>query len=286
MSKVKRFTDAPTLSPARLSALADQVAAELGAESSAGVVETPLADLRENPFQPRRMLDAAALRDLTESIRRHGILQPLVGRREPDGSVTVIAGHRRWRAAAAAGLTTAPVALRRDVADADLQVLALVENLQREDLHPVEKARALGEVARRFRTQAQAAEALGMKRSALAMWLRALELGGEVLDACAAYPACSLRMLLDLLALPPARRLAAAKRLVGAEAAPPPRAAPSGSAGGGGSGGRAFQFVYRAPGRSATLRVTVTTTARRTATTRADLRAALEAALDCLNADG
>ncbi|MCS7080570.1 MAG: ParB/RepB/Spo0J family partition protein [Chloracidobacterium sp.] len=279
MSKVKRFSDAPTLSPARLSALADHVAAELGTD--AGVVETPLADLRENPYQPRRTFDAEALRDLTDSIRRHGVLQPLIGRREPDGRVTLIAGHRRWRAAAAAGLTHAPVILRRDVSDADLQVLALVENLQREDLHPVEKARALGAVARRFRTQAEAAEALGMKRSALAMWLRVLDLGDEVLDVCATHPNCSLRMLLDLLALAPARRLTAAKRLV---MAPPVTPAPSSAAGSLGEvGGRVFQFTYRVPGRQATLRVIVTTTARRAATTRADLRAALEAALDRLN---
>lgn len=287
MSKVKRFSDAPTLSPARLSALADHVAAELGAESDGGVVEVELAALRENPYQPRRAFDAEALRELTDSIRRHGILQPLVGRREPDGGVTVIAGHRRWRAAAAAGLTAAPVMLRRDVSDADLQVLALVENLQREDLHPVEKARALGEAARRFRTQAQAAEALGMKRSALAMWLRALELGDEVLDVCAAYRDCSLRVLLDLLALAPGRRLTAARRLT---AGAPPADAPERARPGAAEsaplevGGRVFQFAYRIPGRRATLRVTVTTTARRSATTRADLRAALEAALDRLSA--
>ncbi|MFQ3589426.1 MAG: ParB/RepB/Spo0J family partition protein, partial [Chloracidobacterium sp.] len=200
MSKTKQFATSSTLSPARLSALADHVAAELGTEGTAGSVELPLTLLRENPYQPRRTFDAEALRDLTASVRQHGVLQPLVGRREADGRVTVIAGHRRWRAAEAAGLATVPVVLRRGVTDTELRLLALVENLQREDLQAVEKARALGEAARHFSTQTQAAQALGMKRSALAMWLRALELEDEVLDVCAGLPTCSLRMLLDLLA--------------------------------------------------------------------------------------
>jgi ParB family chromosome partitioning protein len=298
MSKSKRFAATTTLSPSRLSALANHVAAELGAEPGARVLELPLDMLRENPYQPRRTFDADAMRDLTASIKQHGILQPLIGRREADGRVTVIAGHRRWQAAKAAGLSTVPVLLRSAVTDADLQVLALIENLQREDLHPVEKARALGAVAQCFPTQAQAAQALGMKRSALAMWLRVLELDKAVLEVCATIPHCSLRMLLDLLALAPARRLAAAKRLAmgpsagaapetvpapAGDGAPPAVAAPSRRAKAP-AGVTVFRFAYRLPDKPATLRVTVTTTARRAATTVADLRAALQAALDRLAA--
>ncbi|QUW01630.1 ParB/RepB/Spo0J family partition protein [Chloracidobacterium sp. MS 40/45] len=299
MSKSKRFATSTTLSPARLSALADHVAAELGAEPAARVLDVPLDALRENPYQPRRTFDADALRDLTASIQQHGILQPLIGRREADGRVTVIAGHRRWQAARAAGLPAVPVVLRPEATDADLQVLALIENLQREDLHAVEKARALGAVARRFPTQAQAAQALGMKRSALAMWLRVLELDTAVLEVCATIPHGSLRMLLDLLALAPARRLAAAKRLamgpsagsapetvrvpVGGEGQPPAVTAPSRRAEAP-AGATVFRFAYRLPDKPGTLRVTVTTTARRAVTTAADLRAALQAALDRLTA--
>ncbi len=297
MSKSKRFATSTTLSPARLSALADHVAAELGAEPAVRVLDVPLDALRENPYQPRRTFDADAMRDLTASVQQHGILQPLIGRREADGQVTVIAGHRRWQAARAAGLPTVPVVLRSEVSDADLQVLALIENLQREDLHAVEKARALGAVAQRFPTQAQAAQALGMKRSALAMWLRVLELDAAVLEVCTAIRHCSLRMLLDLLALAPARRLAAAKRLAlgpAAGSAPEPVRAPAGEKAPTAvalspraeapAGATVFRFAYRLPDKPATLRVTVTTTARRAVTTAADLRAALQAALDRLAA--
>ncbi len=297
MSKSKRFATSTTLSPARLSALADHVAAELGAEPAVRVLDVPLDALRENPYQPRRTFDADAMRDLTASVQQHGILQPLIGRREADGRVTVIAGHRRWQAARAAGLSAVPVVLRSEVSDADLQVLALIENLQREDLHAVEKARALGAVAQRFPTQAQAAQALGMKRSALAMWLRVLELDAAVLEVCATIPQCSLRMLLDLLALAPARRLAAAKRLAlgpAAGSAPEPVRAPAGEKAPKAvapspraeapAGATVFRFAYRLPDKPATLRVTVATTARRAVTTAADLRAALQAALDRLAA--
>ncbi|QUV86223.1 ParB/RepB/Spo0J family partition protein [Chloracidobacterium aggregatum] len=297
MSKSKRFATSTTLSPARLSALADHVAAELGAEPAARVLDVPLDALRENPYQPRRTFDADALRDLTASIQQHGILQPLIGRREADGRVTVIAGHRRWQAARAAGLSAVPVVLRSEVSDADLQVLALIENLQREDLHAVEKARALGVVAQRFPTQAQAAQALGMKRSALAMWLRVLELDAAVLEVCATIPQCSLRMLLDLLALAPARRLAAARRLaLGPSAGPAPEAGRAPAREGGQpaaaptrkaeapAGAAVFRFAYRLPDKPATLRVTVTTTARRAVTTAAEVRAVLQAALDRLAA--
>jgi ParB family chromosome partitioning protein len=190
-----------------------------------------------------------------------------------------------------------PVVLRSEVSDADLQVLALIENLQREDLHAVEKARALGAVARRFPTQAQAAQALGMKRSALAMWLRVLELDAAVLEVCATIPQCSLRMLLDLLALAPARRLAAARRLaLGPSAGPAPEAGRAPAREGGQpaaaptrkaeapAGAAVFRFAYRLPDKPATLRVTVTTTARRAVTTAAEVRAALQAALDRLAA--
>ncbi len=300
MSKSKRFATSTTLSPTRLSALADHVAAELGAEPAARVLDVPLDALRENPYQPRRTFDADAMRDLTASVQQHGILQPLIGRREADGRVTVIAGHRRWQAARAAGLSAVPVVLRSEVSDADLQVLALIENLQREDLHAVEKARALGAVAQRFPTQAQAAQALGMKRSALAMWLRALDLDAAVLEVCATIPHCSLRMLLDLLALAPARRLAAAKRLAAGPGASPATGPSTGtdraSAGKAPTavapspraeapaGATVFRFAYRLPDKPGTLRVTVTTTARRAVTTAAEVRAALQAALDRLAA--
>lgn len=278
MAKMKSFSDVATLSKERLSALAEHITSEFGPDDSntqVRVIEVEIDKIQPNPFQPRKNYDADALSDLALSIQQHGILQPLVGRQESDGSVTLIAGHRRWMASRQAGLMTVPMVMRNQATDSDLQLIAIVENLQREDLHAVEKVRALASVADRFQSQEQAAVALGMKRSALSMWLRVGELGDKVLDVCAGIPGCSLRTLSGLLALAPARRLSAA-RMLSAKAANPAEgpvretAAPA---------GEDFKFIFRHPRKHVSLVVSVASSARKTVITNEDYRDALKEAL-------
>ena len=136
----------------------------------------PLAALRPNPQQPRSAIDAAALEELAASIREHGVLQPLLISRGQDGAYVVIAGERRWRAAALAGLTELPVMVV-DLSDADALQAALVENLQREDLSPLEAARAYQRLIERFGlTQEQVAARVGKSRATVTNTLRLLAL--------------------------------------------------------------------------------------------------------------
>ena len=106
------------------------------------VTEVAIGEIRPNPLQPRRQFAAAGLEELAASIREHGLLQPVLVSRSPAGGYELIAGERRWRASRLAGLERIPVVLRDAVADADQLALALIENLQREDLTPIEEARA------------------------------------------------------------------------------------------------------------------------------------------------
>ncbi len=146
-----------------------------------GASELPLARIRANPFQPRARFDDGALGELTDSIRAHGVLQPVVVRRAEDGAFELIAGERRVRAARAAGLAAIP-ALVRSASDQELQTLALVENLQREDLNAIEKARALQAMMRNFDwTQEDVARRVGKARTTIANLLRLLELPDEIL---------------------------------------------------------------------------------------------------------
>jgi ParB family chromosome partitioning protein len=150
-------------------------------------IELPLDSLRPNPHQPRRTFDAPALEELTESIRRHGILQPIVVRpadRDAEGrSYEIVSGERRWRASRMAGRTTIPVTIREVDSDQMLE-LALVENLQRQDLDAIERATGYQQMMRALRvTQEQVAEKVGLKRSTVANHLRLLELPAAAQDA-------------------------------------------------------------------------------------------------------
>jgi ParB family transcriptional regulator, chromosome partitioning protein len=139
----------------------------------------PVAEIRANPFQPRRHFDAAALDELKESIREHGVLQPIVVRRGAVG-YEVVAGERRLRASRDLGLGHIPAVIR-DVDDAGMQTLALVENLQREDLNPLEKARALkAMMGAQGLTQEAVAARVGKDRVTIANLLRLLDLPEEV----------------------------------------------------------------------------------------------------------
>ena len=139
------------------------------------VLRLPAADIRPNPAQPRRFFDEAALRELASSIRRHGILQPLTVRRRGDGW-ELVAGERRLRAARLAGLETVPC-IEADVDGRQSALLALVENLQRQDLHYFEEAAAIAAYIRESgATQDQTAALLGRSPSAVANKLRLLRL--------------------------------------------------------------------------------------------------------------
>lgn len=143
------------------------------ATASPGLVA--VTEIRPNPFQPRETFDETSLDELTASIRVHGVLQPVVLRRGVRG-YELIAGERRWRAAQKAGLSEIPAVVRA-ATDAEMQTLALVENLQREDLNAVEKARALRAMMRNLElTQEAVAGQVGKARATIANLLRLLEL--------------------------------------------------------------------------------------------------------------
>jgi ParB family chromosome partitioning protein len=141
------------------------------------VVEVAAAEIRPNPLQPRRHFSEESLDGLAASIREHGLLQPVVVSRAPEGGYTLIAGERRWRAAARAGMTRIPVVVRDAGGDAEQLGLALIENLQREDLTPIEEARAYHHLRTEIGLSQEAiAERVGKDRSTVANALRLLQL--------------------------------------------------------------------------------------------------------------
>ncbi|MGH2348773.1 MAG: ParB/RepB/Spo0J family partition protein [bacterium] len=144
--------------------------------------EVPVARLRANPFQPRQTIHPAELEALVDSIRRHGVLQPIMVRPVADG-YEVVAGERRWKAAQAAGLDAVPAVIR-SMTDREALELALVENLQREDLNPVERSRAYQKLTGEFGlTQEQVAERVGKSQPSVANALRLLGLPPQVLTS-------------------------------------------------------------------------------------------------------
>lgn len=139
-----------------------------------------LERLVPNHLQPRTEFDPERLRELMQSISEHGIMQPLIARPRQDGSFELVAGERRMRASKALGLTQVPVIVRQ-VEDERLLELALIENVQRENLNPIEKAKAYKQLMETFNlTQEMAAERLGQNRSTVANTIRLLDLPEEV----------------------------------------------------------------------------------------------------------
>ena len=150
-------------------------------ETGDGVRTVPLREIEPDPGQPRKTFNQDSLAELAASIGEHGLLQPIAVRPQPMGGYRIVAGERRWRACRMAGLTEVPVVIR-DVSDQEAMELALVENLQREDLDPVEEACGIRELMDRCGlTQEQAAQRLGKSRSALANSLRLLGLPPQAL---------------------------------------------------------------------------------------------------------
>ena len=151
-------------------------------ESDSKIESLPLREIEPDPGQPRKTFDNETLAELASSIAEHGLLQPIAVRPKAAGGYLIVAGERRWRACRMAGLTEAPVIVK-DVTDEQAMELALVENLQREDLDPVEEAAGIQELMTRCElTQEQAARKLGKSRSALANSLRLLNLPENVLE--------------------------------------------------------------------------------------------------------
>jgi len=143
------------------------------------VQRVELSEIVPSPLQPRKSFRTDQLEELTESIREHGIIQPLIVRKV-DGKCEIIAGERRWRAASRLGLKEAPVIVRQ-ASDRDVLELALIENLQREDLNPIEEANAYRRLADEFALrQEDIAQRVGKSRSVVANSIRLLDLHSQV----------------------------------------------------------------------------------------------------------
>ncbi len=144
-------------------------------------VDTDL--LRPNAFQPRTTIDEGKIDELARSIRANGIIQPIVVRRAEGGGYEIVAGERRWRASQRAGLLKVPVVVR-DIPDDKLLAVALIENIQREDLNPIEEAHAYRRLSDEYQlTQEQIADAVGKDRSSIANYVRLLKLPQEIRTA-------------------------------------------------------------------------------------------------------
>ena len=163
----------------------DALFAQNTLEDGVSTVTLPLDEIFPNREQPRKQFDEDALADLSASIAQHGVLQPLLVRPMPDGSYQLVAGERRWRASRMAGLTEVPVVIR-DMSEQESAELALIENLQREDLNPMEEAIGYRTLMETYgMTQEQTAQVVNKSRPAVANALRLLQLPEAVADLVA-----------------------------------------------------------------------------------------------------
>lgn len=149
--------------------------------ASTSAVKLKIMDIEPNRDQPRKIFDEDALAELADSIAKHGVIQPLLVRPMPDGSYQLVAGERRWRASRMAGLTEVPVVIK-ELSDDEAMALALIENLQREDLNAIEEAQGIKALRDTLSlTQDEAAERVGKSRPAVANALRLLKLPDSVI---------------------------------------------------------------------------------------------------------
>lgn len=168
-----------------LAAILSPTTSEDESEGHSDLRDLPIELIRANPDQPRRHFDESALISLADSLHDRGILQPILVRPQPDGTYEIVAGERRWRAAALAGFDTMP-ALVRAHDDADSIELALVENMAREDLNPIEEARACALLIDDLGLSREAlARRIGRSRAAVSNLMRLLDLPDEALDLLA-----------------------------------------------------------------------------------------------------
>lgn len=149
------------------------------------VQRVPLSEVSPSSLQPRRVIHDEALAELTESIREHGVIQPLIVRARPEGGYELIAGERRWRATRQLALEEVPIIVRQ-ASDREVLEMALIENLQREDLNPIEEAAAYLRLAQEFSLkQEEIARKVGKNRATVANTMRLLELASDVKDLLA-----------------------------------------------------------------------------------------------------
>ncbi|RDE18821.1 ParB/RepB/Spo0J family partition protein [Motiliproteus coralliicola] len=182
-------------------------------EPSEALQALPVDKIQRGIYQPRRDMDQAALEELASSIRAQGVIQPIVVRPVDMGRYEIIAGERRWRAAQMAGLTEIPTCIR-EVPDEAAIAMALIENIQREDLNPIEEAMALQRLIDEFElTQQKVAEAVGKSRSAVTNLLRLMKLMPEV-KRMLEYGDLEMGHARALLALDGEKQITAAKEVV------------------------------------------------------------------------
>ena len=176
------------------------------------VVEVDIDKIRPNPYQPRKVFDQTALRELADSITMHGVIMPIVVNKKGDRYM-IIAGERRWRASKLAGKTTVP-AIVKDYTERQVKEISLIENLQREDLNPIEAANAMKQLMDEYDiTQEDLAERIGKSRSAIANTLRLLSLQPEVIDLVSGG-ALSQGHARALITLPRAEQVSIARKAV------------------------------------------------------------------------
>jgi len=160
--------------------LGDVATAPPVTEKSHDVLKVPIEFLQRGKYQPRKDMDPEKLKELSDSIAAQGVIQPIVVRKISDERYEIVAGERRWRAAQLAELSEVPV-LIKDIDDRSVMAVALIENIQREDLNALEEAEALHRLLDEFElTHQQIAESIGKSRTTVTNLLRLLDLAGEV----------------------------------------------------------------------------------------------------------
>lgn len=154
-------------------------------ESEKSIITLSVNEVEPNREQPRKEFDEKALSELSKSIEKNGVIQPILVRPVTGGAYRIVAGERRWRAARMAGLQEVPVVIR-EMSDEDAAVFALIENLQREDLNPIEEAEGIRSLIEEFgMTQEEAADRVGKSRTAVTNTLRLLKLPANILSMVA-----------------------------------------------------------------------------------------------------
>ncbi|HEY0159279.1 MAG TPA: ParB/RepB/Spo0J family partition protein [Thermoanaerobaculia bacterium] len=156
---------------------APEPAAAAPGPNGPGLANVPIEQISPNPYQPRRTFNDASIEELSNSVREHGIIQPLVVTKTGDNKYRLIAGERRFRAAQKAELKFVPVVIKETMTDSDTLQVALIENIQREDLNPIEEAYAYHQLHEEFNlTQEEISKRVGKERSTVANFLRLLRL--------------------------------------------------------------------------------------------------------------
>ncbi len=184
-----------------------------GGETEEVLRELKVGQLKPGKYQPRSHMDEAQLQELAASIKAQGVIQPILARALPDGSYEIIAGERRWRAAQLAGLTQVPVLVRK-VPDNAALAMALIENIQRENLNPLEEAVGIQRLIDEFKMTHQiAADAVGRSRAAASNLLRLLKLPQQV-QTLLMENKLDMGHARALLSLDPAQQIMAANRIV------------------------------------------------------------------------